>query len=61
MSAGYEIATYLVTGAGSQRKIAIGDRILKRKSDALLIILPDPINVKCLYSVTEIFQKFFEI
>ena len=61
MSTRYEIATFLVTGIGSQRKTATGFGILKRKPDILLIILPDAINLKCLYSVTQIFQKLFEI
>ena len=61
MSTGYEIATFLVTGIGSQRKIATGIGILNRKPDILLIILPDAINLKCLYSVAQISQKLFEI
>ena len=45
MSTRYVIATFLVTGIGSQRKIARGIGILKRKPDILLIILPDAIKV----------------
>ena len=61
MTTGYEIATFLVTEIGSQRKIATGIGVLKRKPDILLIILPDTINLKCLYSVAQISQKLFEI
>ena len=59
MLTGYRIATFLVTGIGSQRKIATGIRVLKRKPGILLIILPDAINLKCLYSVKKIPQKLF--
>ena len=61
MSTGYGIATFLVMGIGIQRKFATGIGILKRKLDVLLIMLPEAINVKSLYSVTQIFQKLFEI
>ena len=61
MSTGYGIATFLVKGIESQRKLATGIDILKRKPDILLIILSDGINLKCLYSATQISQKLFEI
>ena len=60
-STGYGIATFLVTGIGSQRKFATEIGILKRKPDVLLIILPDAVNLKCLYFVMQISQNFFEI
>ena len=37
-----------LTRIGSQRKIATGIRILKRKPKILMIILPEIINLKCL-------------
>ena len=59
-SMGYGIATFLVTGIGSQSKIATGIGILKRKPDTLWIILPDAINLKYLHSVTQISPPNFE-
>ena len=43
------------------KKNCNGNGISKRKPDILLVILPDAINLKCLYSVTQIYQKLFEI
>lgn len=48
ISTGYGIDAFLITTIGSQRKIATGIRILKRKPEILMIILPEVINLKYL-------------
>ena len=58
MSTEYRINTFFITGIESQRKSTTGTETLKRKPDILLIMLPDAINLKCLYSATQISQKF---
>ena len=61
MSMGCGIATFLVMGIESQINIATDIGILKKKNRYFFDHIPDAINLKCLYSVTQISQKLFEI